>query len=122
MNDVSVGVVNRRLDRKSRFSSRRPQVKSGFKRLAFGAAAALALVAVQTPDAHAQYFGRNKVQYGSFNFSVLKTEHFDILYYDKEKAAAEIAGRMAERWYARLSHLLDHQLSNRQVVIMYASH
>src|ERR1700674_2420348 len=72
--------------------------------------------------AEAQYFGRNKVQYGSFTFEVLKTEHFDILYYDSEKAAAEIAGRLAERWYARFSRLLDHQLSNRQVVIMYASH
>jgi len=80
------------------------------------------LVASRVPEAQAQYFGRNKVQYGAFKFQVLKTEHFDILYYDQEKTAAEIAGRMAERWYTRLSKLLDHQLTNRQVVIMYASH
>ena len=30
-------------------------------------------------DAAAQYFGRNKVQYQSFEFRVLKTEHFDVL-------------------------------------------
>ena len=37
---------------------------------------------------HAQYFGRNKVQYGKFDFKVLKTEHFDIHYYSSEAAAA----------------------------------
>jgi hypothetical protein len=29
----------------------------------------------------AQYFGRNKVQYSSFDFKVLHTEHFDVYYY-----------------------------------------
>jgi hypothetical protein len=29
---------------------------------------------------------------------------------------------MAERWYARLSQVLDHQLSSRQPLILYASH
>jgi hypothetical protein len=28
--------------------------------------------------ADAQYFGRNKVQYRSFTFEILKTEHFDL--------------------------------------------
>src|SRR5439155_2874109 len=34
--------------------------------------------------ANAQYFGRNKVQWEHFDFKVLKTEHFDIYYYDRE--------------------------------------
>jgi len=72
--------------------------------------------------AAAQYFGRNKVQYESFDFHVLKTEHFDIYYYDEEEAAVRLAGRMAERWYARLSRLFDHQLASRQPIILYASH
>ena len=71
---------------------------------------------------HAQYFGRNKVQYGKFDFKVLKTEHFDIHFYSSEAAVAPIAGRMAERWYARLSRLFEHDLSSRQVIILYASH
>ena len=96
---------------------------AGLRHLAVSVATVFVfLVASRVPDAQAQYFGRNKVQYGDFDFKVLKTEHFDILYYDQEKTAAEMAGRMAERWYARLSRMLDHQLSNRQVVIMYASH
>lgn len=72
--------------------------------------------------AGAQYFGRNKVQYHSFDFRVLETEHFDIYYYPEEYEAAQIVGRMAERWYARLSQLLGHELHRRQPIIIYASH
>jgi Tol biopolymer transport system component len=72
--------------------------------------------------AEAQYFGRNKVQYENFDFKTLKTEHFDILYYPEAQQAVEQAGRMAERWYTRLSRLFNHELSGRQVVILYADH
>jgi surface antigen Omp85-like protein/WD40 repeat protein len=81
---------------------------------------ALALAALASPI-HAQYFGRNKVQYESFDFRVLKTEHFDIYFYPPEDAAAAHAARMAERWYARLASILDHELSGRQPLILYAS-
>ena len=67
------------------------------------------------------YFGRNKVQYREFDFKVLKTDHFDIYYYPEEEPAAQMASRMAERWYTRLSQLLNHQLSSRQPLILYAS-
>lgn len=72
--------------------------------------------------ADAQYFGRNKVQYEDFDFEVLKTEHFDIYYYASEGEAVALAARMAERWYARLSEVLGHQLRGRQPLILYASH
>ena len=48
---------------------------------------ALALAAWVSP-VHAQYFGRNRVQYERFDFRVLKTEHFDIYFYPSEEAAA----------------------------------
>ena len=70
----------------------------------------------------AQYFGRNKVQYERFDFKVLTTEHFDIYYYPEEEAAVKLAARMAERWYARLSNLLQHELRGRQPLILYAAH
>ena len=70
----------------------------------------------------AQYFGRNKVQYERFDFKVLTTEHFDIYYYPEEEAAVQLAARMAERWYARLSKLLQHELRGRQPLILYAAH
>ena len=70
--------------------------------------------------AHAQYFGRNKVQYRTFEFQILPTEHFDIYYYPEEAEAAQIAARMAERWHARLSRFFGHDLRGRQAVILYA--
>src|SRR5262245_59317455 len=72
--------------------------------------------------AHAQYFGQNKVQYEQFKFKVKATEHFDIYYYPEEQQAVELAARMAERWYARLSRVLRHDLSSRQPIILYAAH
>jgi hypothetical protein len=84
-------------------------------------AACVCLSGWATPAA-AQYFGQNKVQYRSFDFHVLTTEHFDIYYYPDEEAAARDAARMAERWYARLSRVLGHTLSSRQPLILYASH
>jgi hypothetical protein len=72
------------------------------------------------PEARAQYFGRNKVQYRTFTFSVLQTEHFDLYYYPEEADAARIAARMAERWYERLSRFFGHQLRGRQPIILYA--
>src|SRR5918996_908526 len=72
--------------------------------------------------AGAQYFGRNKVQYETFDFKVLTTEHFRVYFYSAEREAAEQAARMAERWYARLSTLLKHQLRGKQALVLYADH
>src|SRR5262245_43344308 len=85
-------------------------------------AAAAMLVLLAAAPAYAQYFGQNKVQYEKFDFKVLKTTHFDIYYYPEEAVAAQDVGMMAERWYTRLSRVLDHELSGRQPVILYASH
>jgi hypothetical protein len=73
-------------------------------------------------NSDAQYFGQNRVQYRNFKFRVLKTQHFDIYYYPETEDAIDMVGRMAERWYVRLSQLLDYQFEDRQPVILYASH
>jgi len=70
---------------------------------------------------HAQYFGRNKVQYEDFNFKIIKTEHFDVYFYPEKREAAQQAARMAERWYARLSRVFNHELKGRQPLILYAA-
>ncbi len=69
----------------------------------------------------AQYFGRNKVQYTNFDFKVIQTEHFDVYYYDRERVAALDAARMAERGYAKLSKVLNHEFKERKPIILYAS-
>ena len=85
-------------------------------------ALALAASVLASSPAAAQYFGQNKVQYETFDFRVLKTPHFDVYFYPEEEAASRDAARMAERWYARLSRILDHEFDQRQPVVIYGSH
>ena len=92
-----------------------------------GTKLALAAVAITTilggaPRAAAQYFGQNKVQYRSFPFKIIRTDHFEVYFYDEERSAALDAARMAERAYARLSRILHHQFQARKPIILYASH
>jgi hypothetical protein len=82
---------------------------------------ALAIFAPASLFAQGDYFGQNKVQYHTFDFKVMKTDHFDIYFYPEEEEAAKMAARMAERWYGRLSSLLNHELRGRQPLILYAS-
>jgi hypothetical protein len=70
--------------------------------------------------AQAQYFGQNKVQWEQFHFKVLQTEHFDIYYYEREADVVNDIGRMAERWYARLSRVFNHSFG-RKPIVLYAN-
>jgi len=99
----------------------------GLCRLKFGrntklACMAFLLTVVFFSGSRAQYFGRNKVQYRTFDYKVITTEHFDIHYHEAIEKAALLGARMAERWYERLSTLLDHELSGRQVLVFYGNH
>ncbi len=67
-------------------------------------------------------FGKNKLQYRLFDFQVVRTAHFDVYYYPREREAAWDAARMAERAYARLSRLLGHEFESRKPIILYAAH
>ena len=53
---------------------------------------------------------------------VLATDHFDIYYSQEDAAAAALAARMAERWHARLTAVLEHTLRGRQPIVLYGSH
>jgi Tol biopolymer transport system component len=83
--------------------------------------AAAVLVPLLSANAAAQgYFGQNKVQYTPFEFSIIQTEHFDVHYYGNRQAALD-AARMAERGYARLSRILQHEWRERKPLILYAN-
>ena len=83
------------------------------------AVAFLLLLSIST-TLNAQYFGRNKVQWEHFDFKVLKTEHFDIYYYDREADVVNDIGRQAERWYTRLSRTFNHTF-NRKPIVLYSN-
>ena len=65
------------------------------------------------------FFGRNKVQYEKFDWKVLKTEHFDIYYYNETVHLAEIGGNFAEEFYDELKIKLNHVLTRRVPLIFY---
>ena len=84
--------------------------------------ASLALLMAGGAYAGAQnYFGQNQVQYDRFKWTELETEHFIIYYYPEERAATNDAARLAERSYARLSRLLDHQFREKKPIVLFSS-
>jgi len=83
--------------------------------------ATLALLLCATRLDAQQYFGMNQVQYKHFKWKVIETEHFLVHYYPEERAGAVEAARMAERSYARLSRILDHQFREKKPIILFAS-
>lgn len=78
-------------------------------------------IGITVSTINAQYFGRNKVQYETFDFKIMKTKHFDIYFYAEEQEAAMQAARIAERWYARLSRVFNDNLRSSQPLILYSS-
>jgi len=82
---------------------------------------AAVLAGVLVPDLAGQWYGRNKVQYDKFNFKIMKTRHFDVYFYLQDEQTVKMAGMMAERWYARLSRMFNHELKGRQPLILYGS-
>ena len=118
---MTSSVTTHRLDTK--LGGHRPGVGSRVYCRVSAIMLAAFLTALLAPaSVSAQYFGRNKVQYKNLDFQVLKTEHFDIYFYPQGKAGVEISARLAERWYARLSRILGHELRGRQPLVLYASH
>ena len=82
----------------------------------------VAAMATAAPSmVEAQYFGRNKVQYQTFDFRVMSTPHYDLHFYPAESLATADAGRMAERWYGRLSGIMR-QNFNKKPLVFYADH
>src|SRR5580765_5539576 len=88
----------------------------------FIAGLALVLATGAPTAARAQnYFGQNQVQYDKFDWYILETEHFLIYFYPEERQATYQAARMAERAYARLSRVLDHQFREKKPIVLFSS-
>ena len=81
----------------------------------------LCIVAIGVQSAHAQYFGRNKVQYDDFEFQQFETEHFVFYFYPESEQAVKDAARMAERWYERHSMVFLREFNEKKPIILYAN-
>ena len=76
----------------------------------------------QIISAQFYFFGRNKVQYEKFTWKVLKTEHFNIYYYDDFTELAEIGAKYAEDAYADYKVKFNHYITNKIPLIFYNTH
>jgi Tol biopolymer transport system component len=76
----------------------------------------LLALAVSVPAGAQEYFGRNKVQYETFDWRILKSEHFDNFFYPAESVTVRDAGRMAERWYSRHSDTFRHAFDRKSLI------
>jgi hypothetical protein len=102
-------------------SARRPVVAARGWNLAAFALCAFA-ISVSSATAGAQgYFGQNQVQYDQFKWRVIESDHFLVYYYPEEERAARDAASMAERAYARLSRVLDHEFREKKPIMLFAS-
>jgi Tol biopolymer transport system component len=70
----------------------------------------------------AQDFGKNKVQYRSFNWSYLQSSHFDIYFYQGGQEMAYFAADHGERAYQKIQKDFRHEIGKRVPVILYNSH
>lgn len=69
-----------------------------------------------------QYFGKNKVQYGTFNWQYIQSEHFDIYFTNGGEKIAEFAAEVAEASYQQLKTNLRYDLVDRIMIITHNSH
>lgn len=91
---------------------------------------AATLFVAWAPPAEAQFvntpysttFGKNKVNYETFDFWKYTAPHFDVYYYPEEEQHLDEVVAFAEDAYRRISQAIDHQLSERMPIIFYQTH
>ena len=78
------------------------------------------LLLLQTAtSAQLYFFGRNKVHYQDFVWKVLKTEHFDVYYYDDFEEMAEIGAKYAEETFEEYKEKFNYIVTTKIPLIFY---
>ncbi|MCB9206908.1 MAG: PD40 domain-containing protein [Ignavibacteriales bacterium] len=82
------------------------------------------ILVILTSNIYSQlyFFGRNKVHYEDFEWKVIKTEHFDIYYYDDFEEMAEIGANYAEEAFDELKVKFNHIILQKIPLIFYNTH
>ena len=69
-----------------------------------------------------QYFGKNKVQYKTFDWYYIQSEDFDVYFYRDAQPLATFAVDVLEDAYDKIRKELNYDLKKRVPVIVYCSH
>lgn len=83
--------------------------------------ALLALLLAPALPAQTVPFGKNKIQYRSFDWQVLSSEHLDVYYYPEEETVARLALAWGEESFAFLEKKFQHHPFRRMPLVVYAS-
>jgi hypothetical protein len=67
-------------------------------------------------------FGQNKIVYDKFHWNIYHATHFDIYFYDEEKASLQKVVDVAESAYDDLARKFNYQISKKIPIIFYATH
>src|SRR5256885_2331383 len=84
--------------------------------------AVLAALAALAPAARAQYFGQNKIQYRTYGWRSITSDHFEVYFYDGLDSRAIGVPDRAEKTNLVLPARLGHALGRRVPIILYGSH
>lgn len=80
------------------------------------------LILGQSLPIHAQYFGKNKPRYRSFDFKVKETPHFDVYYYLKNEQTIDRIAQMTEQWYDLHQAITLDTFGFQNPIIFYNNH
>ncbi len=73
-------------------------------------------------NAQSYYFGQNKVNYTAKKWEYVKTEHFDIYFYQGSQNLVSFAAMVAESSITYMENVFKYSLKNRVPIIIYKSH
>ncbi|GAB5551686.1 MAG: basic secretory protein-like protein [Saprospiraceae bacterium] len=82
----------------------------------------LLLFCVSSLSLQAQYFGRNKAAYESFDFNVTRSKHFDIYTYMENQNVRNDLIKYSEIWYTLHQNILRDTLIPQNPLIFYNDH
>jgi Tol biopolymer transport system component len=84
--------------------------------------AILSLILCSSSLSFAQYFGKNKPNYQSVNFSVLETPSFDIYHYLENPTVLQTFAQDAETWFQLHQGLLNDTIKGKNPLVLYNNH
>ncbi|GJM31117.1 MAG: peptidase S9 [Saprospiraceae bacterium] len=74
------------------------------------------------PSLSAQYFGRNKPNYQSFDFEVHQSPNFEIYHYLNNPELLEQLASQSEQWYNLHQHILRDTFGSKNPLLLYNDH
>lgn len=92
------------------------------KRFFTGLLMLLTLWLVLPSEVQAQYFGRNKVSYRSFDFKVVESPHIELYHYFESDSVVRELIRSSEKWYQMHQEVLSDTIRFKNPLIFYQNH